>query len=80
MSAATFLHTGFTGTQLCGDPQRDIFTVFLTNRVYPSALNVKIHDVRQHFNSAVVGIMDKFKKNQAQKTPFVKDNHVPYEQ
>jgi CubicO group peptidase (beta-lactamase class C family) len=34
MSAATYGHTGFTGTSLWIDPQRDLFVVLLTNRVY----------------------------------------------
>jgi CubicO group peptidase (beta-lactamase class C family) len=34
MSASTFGHTGFTGTSVWADPQRDVQIVFLTNAVY----------------------------------------------
>jgi CubicO group peptidase (beta-lactamase class C family) len=34
MSASTFGHTGFTGTCVWADPQRDVQVVFLTNAVY----------------------------------------------
>lgn len=34
-------HTGFTGTSIWIDPDRDLFVVLLTNRVYPSATNNK---------------------------------------
>lgn len=34
LSAATYGHTGFTGTSLWIDPERDLFVVMLTNRVY----------------------------------------------
>lgn len=38
-SAASFGHTGFTGTSLWLDPERDLFVVLLTNRVYPTRDN-----------------------------------------
>lgn len=34
MSAATFGHTGFTGTSIWIDPEQDVFVVLLTNRVF----------------------------------------------
>jgi CubicO group peptidase (beta-lactamase class C family) len=34
MSAATFGHTGYTGTSLWIDPEQDVFVVLLTNRVF----------------------------------------------
>jgi CubicO group peptidase (beta-lactamase class C family) len=44
-------HTGFTGTSLWLDPDRDLYVVCLTNRVYPSGadhgitpLRVAVHD------------------------------------
>eukprot|EP00958_Prasinococcus_capsulatus_P010749 scaffold1054_cov366-Prasinococcus_capsulatus_cf.AAC.4 len=36
MSTDTFMHIGYTGTMLCVDPQRAMFAILLTNRVYPS--------------------------------------------
>lgn len=35
MGADAFGHTGYTGTCAWHDPTRDLFVVFLTNRVYP---------------------------------------------
>jgi CubicO group peptidase (beta-lactamase class C family) len=34
LSPRTFGHTGFTGTSLWIDPERDLFVIMLTNRVY----------------------------------------------
>jgi CubicO group peptidase (beta-lactamase class C family) len=34
LSARTFGHTGFTGTSFWIDPERDLFVILLTNRVY----------------------------------------------
>ena len=48
----------YTGTQLCADPARKLITVFLTNRVYPSAANEKIAKVRPAFNTAVQKVFD----------------------
>jgi len=58
MSAKTFTHTGYTGTQLCGDPTRKLITILLTNRVYPTDTNNQIRQVRKDFNTAVVNIVD----------------------
>lgn len=57
MSAATYTHTGYTGTQICVDPVRKLATVLLTNRVYPddsAASSKAIKDVRQRFSTLVV--------------------------
>ena len=61
LSSSTFTHTGYTGTQLCADPERGVLTVLLTNRVYPRAddeSEEKIHRVRQSFNEAVRKAVD----------------------
>jgi CubicO group peptidase (beta-lactamase class C family) len=52
---ATFGHLGFTGTCAWADPENDIIFVFLSNRVYPSAQNKKINElrVRQSVQQAV---------------------------
>jgi len=63
LSPTTFTHVGYTGTQLCGDPDRKIITILLTNRVYPSAANMKVEDVRRKFNNAVVSVVDKYYPN-----------------
>eukprot|EP00051_Salpingoeca_urceolata_P028974 m.488592 g.488592 ORF g.488592 m.488592 type:complete len:467 (-) comp25931_c0_seq1:75-1475(-) len=61
LSATTFTHTGYTGTQVCNDPVRGISTVLLTNRVYPTADDYsedQIHRARQRFNNAVRDVID----------------------
>jgi beta-glucosidase-like glycosyl hydrolase/CubicO group peptidase (beta-lactamase class C family) len=40
-SSASFGHTGFTGTSLWMDPERDLFVVLLTNRVNPTRANTR---------------------------------------
>lgn len=53
LSSLTFLHLGYTGTQICADPKNKILTVFLTNRVYPTGSNTKIMTYRKMWNDAV---------------------------
>jgi beta-N-acetylhexosaminidase len=52
-SPAAFGHTGFTGTSIWIDPQRDLFVVLLTNRVNPTRANEKIRQVRPALHDAV---------------------------
>jgi CubicO group peptidase (beta-lactamase class C family) len=47
LSARAFGHTGFTGTSIWIDPERDFFVILLTNRVYPTRENNLIRDVRR---------------------------------
>ncbi len=58
MSAAAFGHTGFTGTSLWIDPARDLYVVFLTNRVYPTRKNEAIRHVRPALHDAIVDTID----------------------
>lgn len=46
-SARSFGHTGFTGTSIWADPERDLFVVLLTNRVNPTRDNQKIGPLRR---------------------------------
>ncbi|MCB0794369.1 MAG: serine hydrolase [Flavobacteriales bacterium] len=39
VSLASFGHTGFTGTMAWVDPEEQLIYIFLSNRVYPTALN-----------------------------------------
>jgi CubicO group peptidase (beta-lactamase class C family) len=41
-----FGHTGFTGTSIWLDPDRDVFIILLTNRVHPTRENSRIIRVR----------------------------------
>lgn len=53
-SVKSFGHTGFTGTSIWADPERNLFVVFLTNRVYPSRENTKIISFRPKLHEAVI--------------------------
>ena len=54
LSAHAFGHTGFTGTSIWLDPDRDLFVILLTNRVHPTRANTKILKVRPHVADLVV--------------------------
>ena len=47
-------HTGFTGTSLWIDPERDLYIAFLTNRVHPQRDNNGIQPVRRALHDAIV--------------------------
>jgi beta-N-acetylhexosaminidase len=53
-SAHSFGHTGFTGTSIWIDPDRQLFVVLLTNRVHPTRENSKIPQVRVALHDAVM--------------------------
>jgi len=53
-SARSFGHTGFTGTSIWIDPDRDLFVVLLTNRVHPTRENTQIQQVRPALHDAVM--------------------------
>ena len=53
-SPHSFGHTGFTGTSIWIDPDRQVFVVFLTNRVNPTRDNHKIAEVRPALHDAVM--------------------------
>ncbi len=55
MSARAFGHTGFTGTSLWIDPEKDVYVTLLTNRVHPTRANEAIKHVRPAVHDAVVG-------------------------
>ena len=54
MSAAAIGHTGFAGTSLWIDKQRDIYVVLLTNRIHPSRHNEAILQVRPALHDAIM--------------------------
>jgi CubicO group peptidase (beta-lactamase class C family) len=47
MGPNAFGHTGFTGTSIWFDPDRNLFIILLTNRVNPTRANTKIFQVRR---------------------------------
>jgi beta-N-acetylhexosaminidase len=54
LSPSAFGHTGFTGTSIWIDPERQLFIVLLTNRVNPTRANEKIRQVRPALADAVL--------------------------
>jgi CubicO group peptidase (beta-lactamase class C family) len=52
-STASFGHTGFTGTSLWMDPERDLFLVILTNRVNPTRANQRHIPLRRELADAL---------------------------
>jgi beta-N-acetylhexosaminidase len=53
-SPRSFGHLGFTGTSIWIDPERKLFVILLTNRVYPTRENDKIAAVRPAVHDAVI--------------------------
>ncbi len=58
-SNQSFGHTGFTGTSIWVDPKRNLFVVFLTNRVYPTRNNSKILSVRPKLHDTIIQCLEK---------------------
>jgi CubicO group peptidase (beta-lactamase class C family) len=54
MGPNTFGHTGFTGTSIWIDPDKDLFIILLTNRVHPTRENGRIARVRPRVADLVV--------------------------
>ncbi len=54
----SFGHTGFTGTSVWIDPTRNLFLVFLTNRVYPTRENKKLYKVRPALHDEVINALN----------------------
>jgi beta-N-acetylhexosaminidase len=54
LSPTAFGHTGFTGTSIWMDPERDLFVILLTNRVHPTRANTRIFAVRRQVADLVV--------------------------
>jgi beta-glucosidase-like glycosyl hydrolase/CubicO group peptidase (beta-lactamase class C family) len=46
LSPASFGHTGFTGTSIWIDPQKEVFIILLTNRVHPTRENRALLSIR----------------------------------
>ena len=55
LSPRAFGHTGFTGTSVWVDPDRDRIMVLLTNRVHPCAAPVNIQRIRGEFHRLALG-------------------------
>lgn len=60
-SASSFGHSGFTGTYIWADPEKDLIYVFLSNRVCPDASNTKITkmDIRTNIHQKMYEILER---------------------
>lgn len=58
MSAATYGHTGYTGTSLWIDPEQDVFVVLLTNRVFSPRTRRSITLLKQVRGAAADAAVD----------------------
>jgi CubicO group peptidase (beta-lactamase class C family) len=47
-------HTGFTGTSLWIDWERDLYVAFLTNRIHPTRTNDSLVRLRPELHDAIV--------------------------
>lgn len=56
-SANCFGHTGYTGTSVWCDRDKDLIVIFLTNRVYPTRSNDEIRNVRPKLHDEICRIM-----------------------
>jgi len=72
-STKSFGHTGFTGTSLWADPDRDLVVVFLTNRIHPSRERNAIHRIRPLLHNAIIGALRDTVENPKKKNITVED-------
>jgi CubicO group peptidase (beta-lactamase class C family) len=52
-SPAAYGHLGFTGTSIWIDPEKDLFVILLSNRIYPTRTNELIRKIRPAIHDAV---------------------------
>lgn len=69
MSERAFGHTGFTGTSLWIDPERDIFIILLSNRVNPTSVNPRIGGARIALADAVMSVVTGLRPPLTQERP-----------
>ena len=58
MSPTSIGHTGFTGTSLWIDWEKDLYVVFLTNRVHPTRANDALAKLRPALHDAIVSAVE----------------------
>jgi CubicO group peptidase (beta-lactamase class C family) len=58
-SDTAFGHTGYTGTSIWIDPERDLFVILLTNRVHPTRENQKIGQFRRLVHDTIMEMLRK---------------------
>jgi len=57
-SPHAIIHTGYTGTSIYIDPEREAFIILLSNRVYPTRNNNLIFKARPAIYTAILTILD----------------------
>ena len=57
LSPGSFGHTGFTGTSVWVDRERDLIMVLLTNRVHPCAAPIAIQRIRGEFHRIAIATL-----------------------
>ena len=63
LSDASYGHTGFTGTAIFMDPERQMFTILLTNRVHPTREGNGIVHLRRTFNNLAVLSVEEYRNH-----------------
>lgn len=58
ISENCFGHTGYTGTSVWADKDRDLFIVFLTNRVFPTRDNLGILEFRPELHNMIIELLE----------------------
>jgi CubicO group peptidase (beta-lactamase class C family) len=53
-SLNSFGHTGYTGTMMWADRDKNIIVILLTNRVHPTAINTLIVEARARITDQIV--------------------------
>jgi CubicO group peptidase (beta-lactamase class C family) len=56
-SSNCFGHTGYTGTSVWCDKEKDLIVIFLTNRIYPTRGNEEIRNIRPKLHDEVCRIL-----------------------
>jgi CubicO group peptidase (beta-lactamase class C family) len=57
-SENSFGHTGFTGTSLWIDKEKNLFVILLTNRTYPDGKNEAIKSFRPEIHDTIIKVLD----------------------
>jgi len=56
-SGNCFGHTGYTGTSVWCDKEKDLIVIFLTNRVYPTRNNEEVRNVRPKLHDEICKVL-----------------------
>jgi len=56
-SSNSFGHTGFTGTSVWCDKEKNLIVVFLTNRIYPKRGNEEIRNIRPRLHDEICKVL-----------------------